>query len=708
MAYHRVISLLVCLLTMSMSIMVNAQSPNQSDDTCRFSLRSNGDGKIIFGQYYISSDKQKVLRIRKNSKIGLSFSPGEGCVLYKLSINGQDMLPFVKNNHITFKISSARVTVVATFKGEGTNDDYVLLTMNPSSGGVLYCNGQSIKNTLKEFKVKKGSRIRIKCTPEQGFSTKTISINGVVGDNESANFFTIEKDTRVDVTFSPINTAESNDERPKFVMNVAGPGKAFLSGEVQGVVPGNPEDPLRGNKEEFRVMNGGSITIKLDPVKNIKKFVVESKDLTQTVKSSNGLYTVGVTHQFPKYGTTYASVEFAQNYNIEVHCNKYGKYTALGNLKKTDNPNVYVVESGVRAQIRFVSNLHCRIAGVTANGVDISNRVTPSQTVVSGSGPVYDLDLDAIKQDSRIVVNFMQDPQLTITCGPHGSADRALDMRDPTGYVHYLDPDYKVNQGSSKTFYEPSAAKSSNYNGKPWVLRMYSVVGYRLRRILVNGADMTSSVLRIPATKTKGEVCYLMLGFIKVDTRVEVSFMSDSYMRDSPPKQEKWVDLGTGVKWATCNVGAENETGAGNYLTWSAANNLKVQEGRLPTCDELERLVNECHPEFTQINGINGIVFYHKSNRNIHIFIPAVGYYGGKNPNELVAHNREGLIWSSTQKSLYRKVNNILSLLAGVDPSLEGLARSVLGFSTEEKICKIFDADPSSNQRLSVRLVCDK
>ena len=146
-----------------------------------------------------------------------------------------------------------------------------------------------------------------------------------------------------------------------------------------------------------------------------------------------------------------------------------------------------------------------------------------------------------------------------------------------------------------------------------------------------------------------------------------------------------WVDLGlpSGVKWATCNVGANAAEEYGNYFGWgetepkdnySSINSLtykvsliklkkagiiddtntltkehdaaNVQWGgtwRLPTDEEFGELISECNWNFASFNGVNGYLVTGPNDKNI--FLPASAYQNGttvENDGDF------GDYWSST------------------------------------------------------------
>ena len=160
-----------------------------------------------------------------------------------------------------------------------------------------------------------------------------------------------------------------------------------------------------------------------------------------------------------------------------------------------------------------------------------------------------------------------------------------------------------------------------------------------------------------------------------------------------------WVDLGlpSGLKWATCNVGAEKPEDYGNYYAWGEVlpkenyswatykyangtsnkdpkltkycNNTSYGDNgftdnkttleseddaahvnwggswRMPTNAEWEELLDNCTWTWTTQNGVNGYQVTSKTNSNS-IFLPAAGSRDGTN---LYGVGRRGYFWSSSR-----------------------------------------------------------
>ncbi len=136
-----------------------------------------------------------------------------------------------------------------------------------------------------------------------------------------------------------------------------------------------------------------------------------------------------------------------------------------------------------------------------------------------------------------------------------------------------------------------------------------------------------------------------------------------------------WVDLGlpSGLKWATCNVGATSPEDYGNYYAWgetttkasydqsnSVTYNQQINDfsgnatydaaranwgstWRMPTQAEMEELINNCTWTWTTQNGVNGRRVTGPNGNSI--FLPAAGYCYGSSRYGV---GEDGVYWSST------------------------------------------------------------
>ena len=134
----------------------------------------------------------------------------------------------------------------------------------------------------------------------------------------------------------------------------------------------------------------------------------------------------------------------------------------------------------------------------------------------------------------------------------------------------------------------------------------------------------------------------------------------------------EFVDLGLSVKWATCNVGANEPHGYGNYYAWgeTTTKNEYTEENsrtyganmsnisgnsnydaaranwggswRIPTEAEIQELSKKCTWTWTSQSGVNGYIVTGPNGNNI--FLPAAGGYYGK---EIYGIDNDGIYWNS-------------------------------------------------------------
>ena len=173
-----------------------------------------------------------------------------------------------------------------------------------------------------------------------------------------------------------------------------------------------------------------------------------------------------------------------------------------------------------------------------------------------------------------------------------------------------------------------------------------------------------------------------------------MSWLTLSSFTDGPDNLEnqvnghEYVDLGlpSGIKWATCNVGASTPEECGGYYAWGEteekeeyySTSYKWKKGtsrtifakyctdskygdnktvlepeddvahvkwggtwRIPTQDEQKELLDKCIWEWTELNGVNGYKVTGPNGNSI--FLPAAGSFNGTNIDR-----RFGRYWSSS------------------------------------------------------------
>ena len=143
----------------------------------------------------------------------------------------------------------------------------------------------------------------------------------------------------------------------------------------------------------------------------------------------------------------------------------------------------------------------------------------------------------------------------------------------------------------------------------------------------------------------------------------------------APINGHDWIDLGlpSGLKWATCNVGANNPEDYGNYYAWgetetkstytianSITHGVEMEDisgnpeydaasanwgsrWRMPTEEEYRELQYECTWQWTTQNGVYGQKVTGPNGN--YIFLPAAGY---RCESSLLEAGECGYYWTST------------------------------------------------------------
>ena len=136
------------------------------------------------------------------------------------------------------------------------------------------------------------------------------------------------------------------------------------------------------------------------------------------------------------------------------------------------------------------------------------------------------------------------------------------------------------------------------------------------------------------------------------------------------------MDLGlpSGLKWATCNVGATSPEDYGEYFAWGeispkteyvVENSVTIElqmndisgnaqydaavanwggSWRMPTIGEMQELDDNCEFESTQYNGVDGIKVIGPNGNAI--FLPSAGFCR----STYVEYESHGCYWSSTPR----------------------------------------------------------
>lgn len=201
------------------------------------------------------------------------------------------------------------------------------------------------------------------------------------------------------------------------------------------------------------------------------------------------------------------------------------------------------------------------------------------------------------------------------------------------------------------------------------------------------------------------------------------------------------VDLGLSVKWANMNVGASSPYEYGGYYAWGeieekrfyygsiSSKHIKVTvipgqedlqsvnlildtlrystrdkkilleenddvafmswgaEWRIPTAEQMQELVDNCHWTPVSKNGTNGFLVYSKVNSNS-IFLPLAGYKTGHQSKgtERRYCSRIGIYWTSSLSD-DASMSHVLSISKGGDEDLTGIVS--MGYNVRTDGCVV-------------------
>jgi len=210
-------------------------------------------------------------------------------------------------------------------------------------------------------------------------------------------------------------------------------------------------------------------------------------------------------------------------------------------------------------------------------------------------------------------------------------------------------------------------------------------IGSEKAEAIQKASSATSYFLSVHVTEHTG--VFARVGEIKLSTKdkkLSTTFKivqegANGFCTDA--KHPHAIDLGTGVKFACCNVGAFNPWEYGGYYAWGevkqktyydsssylyydgsyrnigddiagtsydVAHVLWKGSWKMPSQSQLEALRSQCSSVWASMNGNKGSRF---TGRNgMYIFLPAAGYRWNDDAHYVGDH---GLYWSSTQSPDY-------------------------------------------------------
>ena len=406
--------------------------------TYTLSVISSGNGSAYFNNTTIRN-KTEVFTINGETDATITFTPDDGYRIASVKLNGTDVTSSVVNNQYTISKISANTTISVTFEAITHT-----LSVTASGNGSAIYNNTTIRGGTETFTVNEGASATVTFVPDAGYKIANVKVNGTdVTSSVVSNKYTISSisaNTTLAVTFEamPITTYT-------FSISATGNGSVVYNGTT-----------IRGKSSSFTVNEGTTATITLSPDTGYRIASVKVNNTDVTASVSNNTYTVSSISANTTIAVTFEAV--THTLSISASGNGSATYNSTAIRGKTQT---FTVNEGTSATITFAPDAGYRIANVKVNGTDVTTSVANNKYTISN-----------ITADVTLSVMFEAITHtLSITASGNGSATyNSTAIRGKT-------QTFTVNEGSSATVtFTPDA-------------------GYRIASVMVNGTDVTSSVV---------------------------------------------------------------------------------------------------------------------------------------------------------------------------------------------------------------------
>ena len=403
--------------------------------THTLSIMASGNGSVTYNSTAIR-DKTQTFTLNEGSSATVTIAPDAGYRLASVMVNGTDVTSSVVNNQYTISNITENTTLSVSF----TAITHTLSITASGNGSVTYYS-TAVRGKTQSFAVNEGTSAVITITPDTNYKLKSVKLNGVDIASSIVNgqytISDIKSDNALDVVFEGIT----------HTLNIKATGNGLATFN---------ETSIRGKSNSFTVNEGSSATVKFTPDANyqIKSVKLNNIDVTSSV--SNSRYTISNIK-----GDNTLEVEFEPIINTL-------SITAIGNGIVTYNgttiregDDTYSIMQGSTVVISLAADSHYKLKSVKQNGTDVTSRVIDNQYTI-----------DAISGDTSIEIEF-EAIMHTLSISSTGNGIVSYNNNDIRSGIMA----FKVMDGSSATI----AIKAD--------------VDNRLKRVVLNGQDVTSDIL---------------------------------------------------------------------------------------------------------------------------------------------------------------------------------------------------------------------
>ena len=500
-----------------------------SKKTYTLTIQSTGNGKVTYNGNDINNATQSFL-VEHGSMVSFSLSPNDGHQLFSLSVNGKDVSSEINDCKYTVNDVTSNVSVVAVFDPIPVTT--FLLSIQSSAGGMVSYNGINVGDGEQTFNVSEGTNVSLSITPAMGFELTSLQVNG----NEVKTAIIDGKYTISEL--SENTTVKATFSKRIFTLSIEAVGNGtvafktdIISNTIQNftveygttatvtITPGNGYQMasiiLNGTNVTANIING-TFTIPEISGNNTLRVTFETIPVTTfslTIQSSIG---GGVSYNGANvYATTRifsvnegASVTFGitpdMGYELERLSVNGSDVTqgVIGNNYIVDN-----ISQNTTVEAQFKKKTFSLYVSSVGNGM-----VVYGSSVISNEAMSFSVEYNAsvplviIPSDGQMLASFIvngEDVTAAVTNNIYTIANITSTQTVNVVFEQIPAKTYTLNlevSGGGTVTYSGVAISHASRNftvneGSSTTLIIQNNVGYRLKSLLVNNNDMTSSVI---------------------------------------------------------------------------------------------------------------------------------------------------------------------------------------------------------------------
>ena len=406
-------------------------------------------GNVSYNGEIVNSGDFKTFSALEGSSIILSFTPDTGRELANLIINGEDVTSKVINNQYTIeKVSGAMEILIS----------YYTITISAKGNGYIACKKEhSMYNVKDDYGETRNESDRyiipeddwhylhFYIYPDEGHQVAKILKDGVDITAEDIirklefSESTFPYSTKLEFTFEEIPPVTY-----KLSVKATGNGTVSYNGTN-----------VREGENTFEVEEGNSpiLTFTPDTGNKIKSVKLNDKDITSEL--TNNQYTISNISSDHKLEVEFEPII----HSLTIKATGCGSAT-FNSTEIRDKSSTFAVNEGTSATIAFNPDAGYRVKTVKLNDTNVTSSIVNGQYTISN-----------ISSDNALDVEFEKSTYM-------------LNIKSTGNGTTIYNSTSIRNQGNSFTVDEGTTA----------VITFSPDAGYRIKSVIINGADVTAFV----------------------------------------------------------------------------------------------------------------------------------------------------------------------------------------------------------------------